>query len=281
MRETISNIFNILLEFKGESMYLAVFVLALVYLFATEKEKTKKIVFIYSSLFIIGIFVFPFTAHIIMNKLMDREIYYRQLWLLPCGITVAFAGTRIIERAGERFRNGKKALLYFHKGICAVLIAGIIICGGNFALSKDNFRKADNAYHLPDYVINVCDIILEVDHVGPGEQSFTAAFPATLCMFTREYMTGVFTKYGRDALVERWVENWNMGSEVLDYLEGESYSAKELVDVCRNGGVELVVVYSFKEMRGNVEDYGFVKIGSTDGYDLYEEKWLAQFQGRI
>ena len=275
MAKTMQIVFETIRNYCGNSLYLTLFLLAMLYLFLTEKEKSKRIVLIYVSLTILGIFVFPVTAYVIMHSVMDTEIYYRQLWLLPCGITVCYALTRMVMMMAERGKKIRGILYGF--GMFAVCAAVLVVSGKNVYTNDDlingNYTKAENPYHIPQYTIHVCDTILSDDL----EYTMVAAFPQSMVEYVRQYTAEILTPYGRGAIIDRWVDQWNMGSSLLSMIEGEFYDAEKLTTLAREQGVECIVLYGFKEMTGRMEDYHFVLIDSVDGYDIYMEEWLAQY----
>lgn len=271
MAETMQIVFTTIQNYRGNGLYPALFLLALLYLFLTEPEKSRRIMLIYASLTILGIFVFPLSAYIIMHGLMDTEIYYRQLWLLPCGITVCYALTRMVMRTGKKTDSKRSRAV--RKITVAAAGAAVLILTGTNVYTNGNYDKAENPYHIPQYTIHVCDTILSDDL----EYTMTAAFPQSMVEYVRQYTAEIMTTYGRGSIIDRWVEQWNMGNELLDLIEAESYDAQELAAVSREQGVECIVLYGFKEMNGHMEDYHFTLVDSVDGYDIYMEEWLAAY----
>ena len=276
MAGTMRIVFETIQNYRGNSLYLTLFLLALLYLFMTEKEKSKRVIFIYTSVTVLGIFVFPLTAHVIMHGLMDTEIYYRQLWLLPCGVTVCYALTRMVMLAKGQSENKGKGFLHsvvmFAAGVFILIVAGANVYTNKEHITG-NYTKAENLYHIPQYTVHVCDTILS-DNL---EYTMVTAFPQSMVEYVRQYTAEILTPYGRGAIIDRWVDQWNMGNELLSLIEAESYDAKVLTTVAREQGVECLVLYGFKEMTGQMEDYHFALVDSVDGYDIYMEEWLAEY----
>lgn len=258
MEETMRVILETLRDYRGESLYLSYYLLAAGYLFVTEKEKQKRLLFLYVPFTVIAIFVFPPTAYIVMHTVMDNEIYYRQLWLLPCAATVCYALCQAVMNAK---RGGWKAL------VCAAGIA-VIIVGGSNVFRNGNYTPAENTQHLPQAAINVCDEILNDD----VEYMVTAAFPLSLIEYTRQYTAEIVSPYGRPVIIDKW----HAHHELYDAIEAPVLNAEELSTLARAHRTECVVVHSVKPMEGNMEDYSFYYIATVDGYDIYMEKWLAE-----
>lgn len=250
-------VFETFHNYRGQSLYLTLFLLAFLYLFITEKDKNIRILFLYCSAGVAAVVIFPLTAYFVMNYLMDTEIYYRQLWLMPYAVTVCYALVRMMIKT--RRRIGKAAVLA--AGLFAMMLTGVNVFGSG------NFTRAQNAYHIPPEVIEVCDAILDDDI----EYIPTAAFPQRLVEYTRQYTAEITTVYGREAIIERW----NMQNELLSLIEAPILEAEQLATIGRADGAECIVVDAAKVMNGRMEDYGFYLVGNTAGYDIYLEGWLA------
>lgn len=258
MGETMHIIAETLRGYKGESLYLTCYLLAVCYLFAAEKEKQKRLLFLYVPFTVLLLFAFPPTAHVIIHTIMDNEIFYRQLWLLPCAATVCYA----ICHAAV---NGEHKVLRVF--VCAAGIA-VVIAGGKNVFKSGNYTLAENPQHLPQAAINVCDEILNDD----VEYMVVAAFPLSLIEYTRQYTAEIVSPYGREVIIDRW----NAHNELYDAIEAPVLDAKKLTTLARESRTECVVVHHIKQMDGNMEDYSFYYIATVDGYDIYMEKWLAE-----
>ena len=174
--------------YSGNGSLTLLFVASLVYLWITEKNKGRKAILVYGSLVILAVFLFPPLTNLVVNTLEEEEIYYRLLWALPMGPVIAYAAVKCIS-------NIKKQWL--QAGVLLLLVAYIII-GGHLVYKSPQFSKAQNAYQVPDAVVQICDAI-EV----PGREVM-AIFPHELVQYVRQYSAFVVMPYGYDALVERW-----------------------------------------------------------------------------
>lgn len=270
MLNVFQNAMAIVSGYNGSGLYLMVYLLALVFLFATEKDKGRRIIFCYLGAVVFGLIYFPLTAYMVMYKVMDEEIFYRQIWLIPCGASVCYALVRLIMRVGEK--AGKKAKVII-KSVTAVMAAALIVLTGNYVFRSDNYVQAENIYHLPQYVVDVCDTI---ELVGT-DYNYSVAFPASIVQFNRQYTAGTHSPYGRDAIVEKYKEAFNTGNHLLDLIEAPSYNAKELFTEASDQMVEVLVLYGFKEMEGNPEDYGFSFYKEVDGYAIYSVFWIQEY----
>ena len=72
--------------YNSNSLLLPLFLIALLFLWVTEKDKNLRVVLLYLVAAIGAVFVCPVYAWVGMK--IDAEIYYRVLWTLPIGILV-------------------------------------------------------------------------------------------------------------------------------------------------------------------------------------------------
>ncbi len=258
MREAMHIAVEALRGYRGESLYLTLYVFAALYLFIEEKEKAKRVLLLYVPFTVLVIFVCPATAHIVMHTVMDTEIYYRQLWLLPCAATISYAVCKAIRNTEHPV--GKLFVL-------SAVIA-VIVTGGSNVYANGNYTKAENPQHLPQQAINVCDAILDDD----VEYIVTAAFPLSLIEYTRQYTAEIVSPYGREMIIDKWLGH----HDLYDAIEAPVLNAEKLATLARSYKTECVVVHSVKVMEGNMEDYSFYKVATVDGYDIYMERWLAE-----
>lgn len=150
-------------EYMGTGLIMIWFLVSLLYLWVTEKRKHIRILFVYVPLVLLLVFFNPLVAKII-SGLADGEIYYRILWLLPVTPVVAFTAVSLC---------GKLRGYLKYVGIMAALI--LFMLSGSLIYRNPYFQKAENVYHVPQSVVDICDAI-EV----PGREVM-AVFPESFC----------------------------------------------------------------------------------------------------
>lgn len=150
-------------EYMGTGLIMIWFLVSLLYLWVTEKRKHIRILFVYVPLVLLLVFFNPLVAKII-SGLADGEIYYRILWLLPVTPVVAFTAVSLC---------GKLRGYLKYVGITAALI--LFMLSGSLIYRNPYFQKAENVYHVPQSVVDICDAI-EV----PGREVM-AVFPGEFC----------------------------------------------------------------------------------------------------
>lgn len=247
MKETLSSLAETIILYNNNSFLIALFMIALVLLYITEKDKSVRLIFAYFITTVTIIFVCPLYAWLGMQ--IDSDIYYRVFWTLPVGVLVCYGAVRVF---GRFQRTISKVLV--------VMLTVIVICvNGKFVYTNTLHFRATNAYHIPQVVIDVMDS-LKLEIVTP-----TAAIPAELLPFIRQYSADVYTPYGRN-IVET---QWNFSNELYDAMEAETYNAEEIARCAKAEGCTFVVLSSIKSIEGSMEEQNYFLKDFVGGYYIY------------
>lgn len=241
MFETVMKLYR---DYSGNGLMMAIFLLALLYLWFTEKHKEKRILFIYTSVAILVLFFMPVFSHILIRYFLDSENYYRILWLLPMNIIIAMAAIRLIHQ--------KRTL-----GLAAVLL--VILVGGKYVYKNQLFTPTENLYHLPQSVIEICDLIQIPDYSVKG------VFPLELVTAVRQYSTDIYMPYGREMTVDRW----GFGHELFDLMQADTIDAKALGIRAKDFWCHYIILPSAKPVEGDLQDYGYELFEKVEGYTIY------------
>lgn len=236
-------------EYIGSGMIAGLFLAAVIFLFVTEKNKITRIVFLYMPVLVLVLYFFPPFASIVYN-FAGEEIYYRLLWLLPVTPVLAYAAVKILESC-----EGIK------KWIVGIVLGGIVILSGSLVYKSPYFSKAENRYHVPQAVVDICEAI-EVDG-----REVMAAFPMELVQYVRQYSPYVCMPYGREILIERW----NFKDELYELLNAEVLDAELIVRSAREKNCHYVIFSEEKTVMGSFEDYEYELFDVVDGYVIYTD----------
>lgn len=240
-------------DYMGVGLIVIWYMLSLIYLWIQEKRKYVRILFLYLPIILLLIYFNPLFAELVYG-MAGNEIYYRILWLLPVTVVVAYTSVCIYGEL-ERRHQGLRA------GLFALCMAGTLAASGSFIYSSPLFSKAENIYHMPDSVVHICDAINV-----PGREVM-AVFPIELVQYVRQYSPVTCMPYGREVTVERW----NHSSALRDEMEQEIINMEQLVFLTRRAGCHYVIFREGQKLRGNPEDYGWIRFGETDGYVIYRD----------
>jgi hypothetical protein len=255
MSETFKEIIAILTAYSGGRYLLLLYLAALVYLLFTEKEKRLRALIVYAPLTVLLVFLAPLFRWFYIAADLDGETYYRVLWLLPMGVTIAYAGSALFAR---------------HRRIGLAVMVAVIGLAGTFVYSSPLVTKAENLYNIPTATINVCDYILadaELDYIN-------AAFPKEHVSYVRQYDSRIRLAFGREMLVERW----GMENAVYEAMEGqEIIDVPALLAATRPDKVNYIVIHFSRPLTDNPENHGLTLLAEVDGLLIYRDEEVADF----
>lgn len=237
-------------NYGGNSLWLILYAAALIRLLICEKDRRVRIVFGYVPLTILLMFFFPVFRILYVAVLDDSDTYYRLLWLIPMGVTIAYSAALTIEKHK-----------YIGAGIAVVIM---ILCGG-YAYKGAFVSPAENAYHLPDTVVKICDEIAPEE----GERIIYALFPRELVYYVRQYDTNIYLVYGRDSVEP----TWGYYNELYEAMEGdEVIDMDHLLELTRgNDGLlaSYIILGTDRDTSVDPADCGLELVDTVDNYRIY------------
>ena len=96
--EIISNAF---LQYKGNGMYMALFLLGMLYIYLNEKDKKMRCLFLYFPLATLFVTLNPLFNKCV-GKIFTGSVYWRLFWILPIGITIAYCLIKFVQDQKEK-----------------------------------------------------------------------------------------------------------------------------------------------------------------------------------
>lgn len=245
LKENFEIVKNTFQEYQGGGMYLALFFIAMLYIYLKEEDKKKKNLFLY-----FPILVFIVTLNPLFNKIVGKiftaSVYWRMYWILPVGITIAYAVIKFVSEQKEKSQ----------KIVVAISLVAIIIFSGKFIYADNNFEKVGNLYKLPDDAVLVAQLI-EADDL----ENKKALVTEHLTPYIRQVTSKVELAYRRNP---------------------EGYGADPLLQAMNSGNVKYVATYAINTKSNYVvfykpvvlsepmEDYGFEKLSDTTFWSIYK-----------
>lgn len=260
MRSDVTALFR---EYMGTGMIVIWYLVSLIYLWMKEKRKYIRILFLYMPVILLLIYFNPLFARLVYEMAGD-EIYYRILWLLPVTAVIAYTCVCISGQIAQSnpapgsLFHGRQELL---AELCSLCMAGALALSGSLIYTSPLFSKAENLYHVPDSVVHLCDAINV-----PGREVM-AAFPLELVPYVRQYSPVTCMPYGRELTVDRW----NRYDALSAAMEQEAADLEVLVPLAREAGCHYCILPAEREILGEPESYGWVRLGETDGYVIYRD----------
>lgn len=248
-----STVISLFREYMGTGLIVIWFLVSLGYLLAVEKRKHIRILFLYVPLIFLGLFFNPLFAKLLYTVMGD-EIYYRILWLLPVTVVIAYSAVLLCIRVKEAGKPVQALCL----GLC---LGALVMVSGSYIYKNPYFKKAENLYHVPQSVVDICDAI-EVEG-----REVMAAFPVECLQYVRQYSPVVCMPYGREATVSRW----GASPELYDAMEAEEIDAQTLAAEAKKQGCHYVILAEEKRINGNLEDYEYKVFDRMHGYVIYRD----------
>lgn len=242
-----NEVISLFREYMGTGLLVGWFLLAVVYLLIKEKRKHIRIVFVYVPIILLLLFFHPLFARIVYGFVGD-EIYYRILWLMPITVVIAYAAVHLYGNIKGRIRIAFAAA-------CAVLV----MISGSYIYSNPYFHKAENIYHMPQTVVDICGVI-EVEG-----REVMAVFPVEMIQYVRQYSPVVCMPYGREQIVERW----NYYNEMYMVMEAEVVDVERLAVLAKECLCHYIILPQDQELKGSFYDYDYILFDTIDGYHIY------------
>lgn len=219
-------VFETFRGYMGSSLVIGLFLLALTYLFLCENRKTRRILFVYTPIILFLLIFNPLFARI-FELFLGSETYFRLFWLLPYLLVLPYTVVLIAEQM-----KGWKPVLV------AALTVALIAVSGKAVYSNPLYSRAENIYHVPGCVVDICDAI-EV----PGREVM-ALFPEELILYVRQYSPVVCMPYGREIYMGEF-------NDMIDVMEREKIDLDELLPLTRESDCHYIVLRRDKEIVGD------------------------------
>ncbi len=235
-------------EFVGNGMYIALFLIAVLYIFLREKDKKKKIVLVYFPILVFIVVTNPIFT-MITSGVFTSEVYARLFWMIPLGVVIAYAAVLAINEGKDKF---EKIV------ICVSFLVIIALSGKFYFDTKGTFIELGNFYRIPDESVLVAQLI-GIDE----EENKKALVPAELIPYIRQIDGTIELLYGRKPDTAYWD---NPLATELD-----NGNVEYIVKVLKNSNCQYVVYKRATVMREPIQNYGFEKINETQNYVIYKK----------
>ena len=245
LEENLDTIIHTFLEFRGSGMYLALFFIAILFVFLTEKNKKLRCLFGYFPLIGLILTLNPFFSKLV-SPIFNFQTYWRLYWILPVNLTIAYAVVKFVLMQ-EKKNN---------KILVAIALVMIIVFSGKLVYNKENFVKVGNLYRLPDESVLLAQLIGKDD-----EEHKKAIVPPTAVGHIRQIDSSIELAYRR---------------EPAGYMENDLVRALNIGDVAliskyaKKHDCNYVVYSKSTKLDGEMEDYGFEKYDETQSYAIYK-----------
>ena len=239
----------------GNPLLAIILIAAAIYIAVCEKDLKKKIILGFLPMVIMAGFLFPVTKKVYVAVFDEgSDTYYRILWLLPMYIVMGYAACRLLM-------SFKKPA---YKIAALAAVVGAIVLSGSLVYLNQYVSLAENPYHIPQSVIDVCDVIAPKE----GEPRIRAAFPSELVHFVRQYDTDILMPYGREMIATQW-DYYNVVYEVME--KPEIIDAEALLEATRLTGCSYIILSEERKIDKNLVSLGLSLVDTVAGYRIYAD----------
>lgn len=239
----------------GNPLQALLLVAAAIYITVFEKNMKKKLLLGILPLLVLAGFLLPVTKMLYVAAFDDgSDTYYRLLWLIPSYVVVGYALCKFAFDLGSRAKQR----------IALVCSLAVIVLSGSLVYINRYMSVAENFYHIPQNVIDICDVIAPQE----GEPRVRAAFPSELVHFVRQYDTNILMPYGREMLATQW-DYYNEVYEVME--KPETIDADLLLEATRKTGCSYIILAQNRKIDKNLEGCGLKIVGVVDKYNIYAD----------
>lgn len=232
-------------RYAGTGLILFWFFVAWIYLFIAERKRQNRVLFVYVPAGVLLLFFNPI-FYGIMEGLTEEAIYFRFLWLLPMTVVLAYCAVKI--------SNSLKGL---RKGVFSVIVVLLIMLSGKLVYTNPLFDRAENFYHVPQEVVEICDA------VRVEGREVIVAFPEEFLLYVRQYSPYVCMPYGRETLL--------VYNELLDLLDDEVVNVEKMAKQAKMYGCHYVVFTKEQAFQGNMKDYSYECFDEVGDYVIYRD----------
>ncbi len=245
-----SEILNLIKDYMGAGYVTVLFLFALIAVAIFEKDRIKRCFFLYMPTLLVIIFLCPIT-YSLYGKVSERVTYYRLLWLIPETIVIAYAMCIMCGRL-----SGKK------KALSVILCALIIAAFGKLIYTDRYVLPAENIYHMPQYVVDICDAL----HVDGREVQVVV--PEEMQQFVRQYDPCICIPYGRQYMMGMVLE----ADELRDAMNAEDWDGKRVETLAFERYCHYIVLPKGRKFEHELAVYE--EYMTIDGYVIYRNLYL-------
>ena len=225
-----------------------------VHFYFHEKETYKRILLIYLPFFWIAVLLLPVTYRVIAT-VIDEELYYRFFWMLPMTLVIAYTLVQLYHLYAGKYKK-----------LLVVLLVLVLMASGNFLYNNWRYSKAENEYHVPQNVVDICDLI----HTDGRE--VMALFPMELMQYVRQYDGTICMPYGRNILVG----DWDIFHTLYFMFEIHETDAEAIAKEAANNECSYIVAKEGKLALDEVKESGYELLDTLHGYDVFYNDKIFQ-----
>lgn len=242
----MTEIVEIFKAYNGTGYFCLLFIAALIYLWFKEEDRHLRVLLVIVPTVIQILFFIPYFY--MAYNMLDEGTYYRILWLLPMTVVISYSAVKVIGN-------------HFALGVAVGCL--IMVLSGSFAYTGMTYSRAENAYHLPEEVIELCDMVRPEE----DDERIFVAFPPELVHFVRQYTTDIMLPFGRDSMVSSWKR---VDNPLFDLYMSHEMAADKLAEYSTEYWCDYVILAGNDVLVGVPSDFGLEEYGRVGEYTVYK-----------
>ncbi|MEG0586195.1 MAG: hypothetical protein RR764_10515 [Oscillospiraceae bacterium] len=254
---------NLVQTFENGGIYIALFVVALLYLYLKGTDTDKK-VFVYAALFLLLTVFNPFFIWLAIEAVPnEKSTYYRYIWLLPVLIVIAYAVSKLLI---GKFSKKQKV------SIVCVFALLVVLFGSPVTNEIWAQGKPENIYKIPDSVLATCTIIEN----NKEEERPTAVFDNSIGSFVRQYDAFIQMPFVYYPSYVSDVARLNV--DEAKFLNDAMYT-KESIDIVMLENslnifeIDFVVTFVRSKLSESLIEIGYNLVGGYGEYGVFKRSY--------
>jgi len=272
----ISYLRDCLSRYNGNTGYLVLYFLLLIYIVVKGNEKEQKIFIPMSILMVATVYnpVFP----LILNIFADiNSEYYRFFWMTPVIVLVPYAMTKFILA----FLEGNMK----YKWVCAIIAVLVIISASN-SIFQSGISLPENSLKIPNEVMEISEII----HAD-SDKEYPKAFlefennmemrqydaKMLLTIDREDYLYTISSDYTQEMIDSEEFPQYRLLAALIRY---QNVDITKIIEALEVTDTEYVVLTTGSTMIPVLTDAGLYEVGQTEKYTIlkYNQQEIVPFE---
>ena len=242
---------DFLATFEGAWIF-PILLTAIIWILIREKDWIRKILFGILPLAFLFLYWCPLSG-LLFIRLLGDEVYWRVLWLILLAVTIPYAGCLLL-----------KSLTGIRRQAAFLGLLAVLALGGKQVLSTEWFEASTNVYKIPQYVVDVCDLL-------PG--NIHAVMSNRLTPYVRLYDPTITLEYARNALSFNGMEEVHgPTANLYKAVQEDEIDVDVAGPLARQQGCTFLVFSLSRTYKGDWADYGYREYGTTGEFRIFVDE---------
>ncbi len=237
--------------FEGGWIFLIILV-CIIFILIKEEAIERKLLLGGLPLFFLFLYWCPLTG-ILLMKILGEDIYWRILWLILPAVVIPYGCCLFL-----------RCLKGYMRYIGFAGAALLLIFAGKNILGSEDFEASTNAYKVPQYVVDVCELLPENVHVLASNR---------LTPYLRLYDVTLTLEYARNAMLYNGQEQvYGAMANLYQAVQEEEIDVAFAAPLAKEEGCTFLILSSNKTYSGDWEDYGYTYYGETNEFTIFVDQ---------